>query len=1672
MYTNGFRSLIAPFAGICVLVSTGIVATAFSASAADPCTAPTNPILCENSKAGTPDTVWDVSGGGDDSIQGFATDASVNVGSSISFKVKTTASAYTIDVYRLGYYDNKGARLITPLTPTNRVQPTCLSDSSTGLFDCGNWLVSATWNVPSTAVSGTYVARLTRTDDGGASLVPFVVRNDASTSDLLFQTADTTWQAYNAYGGNSFYEGANGRAYKVSYNRPVSTHGQNSLFAYEYPMIRFLEANGYDVSYTTDLDSDRRGSLIKNHKTFVTAGHDEYWSGQQRANVKSARDAGVNMAFFAGNDVYWKTRWESSIDPSGTVNRTLVCYKETWDNAKIDPNAQWTGTWRDPRFSPPADGGLPENELVGTAYMSNFTDLAIEVPAADGRMRLWRNTTVATLATGATATLAPHTIGYESNEDLDNGFRPPGLIRLSSTTGPTPEYLRDYGSTVTPGTTEHHLTMYKAASGALVFSAGTIQWSWGLDANHDNTEVTPDDRMRQATVNLFADMSAQPLSLQSGLTLATKSTDTTAPTSAITSPAAGAALTSGTTVNITGTAADSGAGKVGGIEVSTDGGQLWHPAQGRESWTYAWTVGGIGSVNILVRATDDSGNIQGAPVSRTVTVSCPCSLFSGQTPMTASANDSSEVEVGVRFRSQQDGWISGIRFYKGATNTGTHTGSLWSTSGTKLATGTFTGETATGWQTLNFPNAVPVTAATNYVASYHAPNGGYAADSQFFVAKATVQPPLTALKSTDTEPNGVYESGPTAFPVNTFKATNYWVTPIFDTVEPPDITPPAVVAVSPADGSSSVKVTKTPTITFSEPITAGSLTVKLSSSAGQVAGSLQLDTDRKIATFTPAANLANSTTYTLAVSGATDAAGNTLTATSTTFRTAMASTPGVCPCSIWSDSDVPDDESVNDANAVELGVKFQADTNGFVAGIRFYKGPGNAGTHTGTLWSATGTELATATFAAESTSGWQEVRFSSRVAVTAGQTYVASYHAAQGHYAATGNGLAQAVTNSPLTALADGSSGGNGVYKYGARAFPSNGTAANYWVDVVFELPPDVTAPAVSSLSPAAGATNALITTRPRATFTETVTGVSGSLTGPGGAVVPSTTTMDAANRTATITPTAALQPGTTYQARVSGARDAAGNVMVAPFTWSFTTGGVASCPCTLYPSDYVPAVAAANDSSALELGVRFTPAVDGQITSVRFYKGTGNTGTHTGSLWVSGGGLITTGTFSAETASGWQQMTFASPVAVTAGTAYVASYSAPNGHYSADSGQLATSWTNGPLTAAADVGNAPNGVFSNGVGLFPNQSYQSTGYGVDVVFEPVTLNATPSVPATTPAPTPTTAGPTTPAPTTAAPTTVPPTTVPPTTATSTLSTLSHTSTADFAAGTQSNTIVSDRAGGGHVTLAPTVAQEFSGTTVPANWASTSLAATSSVAVAGGAATVSGRTFRLSTTFATGRELDAVATLKAVNGQWLGVTDDDFSGASDRWAAFRTTSTGGLAAQTQNGTAGSTTTNLAAGLLGVSHRYEIEWTATSTVFRVDGVTVATQARGISVATRIAVQDATVDGNPLVLDSVWLSPYAASGTFTSAVLNAGVVVDWRNLTPTAITPSGTAITYQVRTGPSATAGGTGWSGWTTVAAGGDVPGNTRYLQYRATLSTGANRNSAPALAAVQFGYAGP
>ncbi|GAB2504549.1 hypothetical protein GCM10027063_49760 [Promicromonospora xylanilytica] len=1290
---------------VVLALSSALLAVVPSAAAAIlPCLPGGNAVVCENSKPGTSPQVWDIEGAGDPSIQGFATEMSVDAGDRIAFKIDTDARAYSIDIYRTGWYQGLGARKIDDVDPSAtlpQTQPECAWEESVELVDCGSWAVSAVWDVPLTAVSGVYVAHLTRQDTGGQSHITFVVRDDGSTSDMVFQTADTTWQAYNTYGGSSFYSGgANQRAYKLSYNRPFTTrglaNGRDFYFSAEYAMVRFLEQNGYDVTYIAGADTHRDGARLLDHETFLSVGHDEYWSGPQRAAVEQARDAGVHLAFFAGNEMYWRTRWEPSVAGPSTSHRTLVSYKETWSHGKIDPSGEWTGTWRDPRYASPANGaGRPENEIIGTQYMVNYSDLPVTVPAEEGDMRIWRGTGLDALPAGTSQELAPHTVGYESNEDLDNGFRPEGLIRMSRTVGEVPEYLQDFGNTVAPGETTHTITMYRAPSGALVFSAGTVQWSWGLDAEHDGDGAAADPRMRQATVNLFADMGVQPGTPAADITPATRTTDTTGPTTQIGSPAAQASFTGGSTITVTGTAADA-SGVVAGVEVSLDGGESWHPATGRASWEYTGQVFGSGPVELRARAIDDSANI-GPAATRGVQVGCPCTVFGDAPPEDEPADDSSAVELGLRFVAADDGYISGVRFHKGAANTGVHHGTLWSAAGEQLSRVEFTGESATGWQEASFVTPVPVVAGERYIVSYTAPVGGYTATGGAFLTRGRDAGPLTVEGGFGAEPAGLY-GPPGTVPTQSWDNAAYYVDPVFTFT---DSSPLVATAHEPVPGEVSVPLDAPVRITFSKNAVASSIDFTVTDDAGTAAaGQVSYDALTRTATFTPSAPWAGFATYTVAVT-ARSAEGTELSAGGTwSFRTVRPPST-TCPCGLYEDTSAPDLTAAADHEAVVLGLRLSPDVDGEIVGMQFWRSTEMEGPFVASLWGPGGQELARTTVSDPVPQGWQDVAFDVPVEVTAGQEYTVGYRAPTGEYPATLGALGDPRTVGSLSTPRNA-----GAYVYGSGC-PTTATSTAYHVDVMFQPAP--VAPAIVSRTPSAAAVDVPVGTDVSVTVSQPLTaaGTTLTLTGPDGQAVPGSLSVQDA--TATLALPEDLLPGTTYTAQFAGTTTDGSSI--GPATWSFTTRARdGECPCLVFGSD-VPPVAAADDGAAVELGTQFSAVRDGVVGAVRFYRGAGNTGPHTVTVWSADGAPLATAEAPSGQGEGWQTVQLPQPVAITAGTTYVVSYLAPQGHYAAGQGYFAQPRTVGPLTTPVDAGRYVYG------GGFPQYSWQSTGYWVDPVF-------------------------------------------------------------------------------------------------------------------------------------------------------------------------------------------------------------------------------------------------------------------------------------------------------------------------------------------------------------------
>ena len=337
-------------------------------------------------------------------------------------------------------------------------------------------------------------------------------------------------------------------------------------------------------------------------------------------------------------------------------------------------------------------------------------------------------------------------------------------------------------------------------------------------------------------------------------------------------------------MTISGTATDAGGGRVAGVEVSTDGGQTWHPAAGTATWSYTWIANGYGEARIRVarrgRQRKPRDSAPGDNGQRRLPV-----LDLGQ------RNPARRRRVrrlgGDRSGSQIHGERRRLRhrcpFLQGCGEYGHAIGSLWSAQGALLARATFTGESASGWQQVNFANPVAVSAGTTYLASYYAPNGHYALNLNYFT-NAYSNGPLHALGNSQ-DSNGVYRyAAAPSFPDQTWQASNYWVDVVFTTDAPQDTTAPTVTDVTPAAATTDVPTTTTVTATFDEalnPTTVTTTTFQLRDNAGTlIAATVAWDTISRRATLTPSAPLAPNTTYTATskggANGIADLAGNHL----------------------------------------------------------------------------------------------------------------------------------------------------------------------------------------------------------------------------------------------------------------------------------------------------------------------------------------------------------------------------------------------------------------------------------------------------------------------------------------------------------------------------------------------------------------------------------------------------------------------------------------------------------------------------------------------------------------------------------------------------------------------------------------------------------------------------
>lgn len=417
-----------------------------------------NPIVVENQKAGTSD--WEIYNPAmNNEIAGYASKAAVKKGSSIAFYVSTAEPQFYAEVFRLGWYGGLGGCRYTDVyTFPGKKQTVPTPNATTGLVNC-NWTSIGSLDIPTSWTNGLYVVRLTASTTGTQSYIPFVVY-DERRADYLFQIPFTTWQAYNNYGGKSLYDFNSTntkRAYKVSFNRPLAQGwGAGYLIAWEICMLRFLEREGFDVNYVSDIETHNSTTLLPLYKSIIVAGHDEYWTRQMRVNFDSAVTKRVNMAFFAANCAFWQVRFESS---SYTPNPIMTCYK----SASLDPyyattaNRPYTTVmFKDPIVK------LPEGKLMGVEYQDYDAagDIVIENP------NHW-----VFAGTGAgVGTRIPNLVGVEYDRITANS--PANITRLAHSPVTSAELGSGYSD----------MTIFTAPSGAQIFSAGTITWPNGLDS--------------------------------------------------------------------------------------------------------------------------------------------------------------------------------------------------------------------------------------------------------------------------------------------------------------------------------------------------------------------------------------------------------------------------------------------------------------------------------------------------------------------------------------------------------------------------------------------------------------------------------------------------------------------------------------------------------------------------------------------------------------------------------------------------------------------------------------------------------------------------------------------------------------------------------------------------------------------------------------------------------------------------------------------------------------------------------------------------------------------------------------------------------------------------------------------------------------------------------------
>jgi hypothetical protein len=399
-------------------------------------------------------------------IEGYSTQCSIRPGDRLELCVSTRPAArYRVSVHRLGWYAGSGGRTIATHPRSGDLQGSEreLPEPQPGpQIGSARWPVTDSIQVEEHWVTGVYVARLTLCDGphaGRGAYVPFVVRPAlGSTAAVLVQQPVTTAQAYNNWGGKSLYSSNSSdleEAVKVSFDRPFPAWKAANLnarwpFVWDYQLLRFLEREGIDVAYTTDVDTHREPWGLAGYRLLMTSGHDEYWTREMRDAFQRAQAQGLNMACMGANTAYWQMRFEDS-------GRTMVEHR--WRARDPEPDrALKTEMFRN------LEPQRPESLLWGVQYQDGLTpsglpprDYVLEPDCLEHR---WMRGT----GFEHPATL-PGLVGYEWDALLA-GSEPAELT-----------VFFHYDSEISNA----DAIVHRAASGSLAFAAGSLQFSWGLD---------------------------------------------------------------------------------------------------------------------------------------------------------------------------------------------------------------------------------------------------------------------------------------------------------------------------------------------------------------------------------------------------------------------------------------------------------------------------------------------------------------------------------------------------------------------------------------------------------------------------------------------------------------------------------------------------------------------------------------------------------------------------------------------------------------------------------------------------------------------------------------------------------------------------------------------------------------------------------------------------------------------------------------------------------------------------------------------------------------------------------------------------------------------------------------------------------------------------------------